>query len=250
MQTDGTRNLPFWIVFDAVGTLIYPDPPAAAAYAHVGRAAGSRLSLAEVERRFADALRRSFRSEVPPPREWERFDRLTTDEPREIARWRQIVAAVLDDVADVEACFGALFSHFAKPSSWKCYADVPENLMRLRQAGYRLGIASNFDSRLQSILAGHPELEPIELCFVSTDAGFRKPSARFFHSLAAAAGCRPEEILMVGDDPRDDVAGAKSAGLSAVCIDRHSPHSEPEAIADLAGLVSMLANPRSDSVPP
>ena len=46
------------VVFDAVGTLLHPDPAAGEAYAVVGRRLGSQLSLAEITRRFAVAFAR------------------------------------------------------------------------------------------------------------------------------------------------------------------------------------------------
>src|SRR5262249_58022794 len=80
----------------AVGTLIHPEPAAAAVYAEPGRRFGSRLDDAAVAARFAAA----FRAEEDA----DRATGLRTDEDRERRRWRRIVARVLDDVADGEAC--------------------------------------------------------------------------------------------------------------------------------------------------
>ena len=46
------------VVFDAVGTLIHPNPPAAAVYYEVGRRHGSRLTQDVVARNFVSALKR------------------------------------------------------------------------------------------------------------------------------------------------------------------------------------------------
>src|SRR5262245_9689568 len=45
------------VLFDAVGTVLYPNPPAATAYYEAGQRFGSRLSAAEVARRYAAAFR-------------------------------------------------------------------------------------------------------------------------------------------------------------------------------------------------
>ena len=42
----------------------------------------------------------------------------------------------------------------------------------------------------------------------------------FFDALVAACGCPAGEVLMVGDDPVNDVQGAIEAGLQAVWLDR------------------------------
>src|SRR5262245_11042099 len=111
------------IFFDAVGTLIFPDPPAADVYDEVGRRHGSHLSLDVIKKRFRDA----FQAE-------EAFDQrndLRTDEEREVRRWRHIVAAVLDEVTDGEAVFRELFDHFSHASAWRCAPDAGPVLAEL-----------------------------------------------------------------------------------------------------------------------
>src|SRR3954468_9457450 len=103
------------VFFDAVGTVIHPEPSAGAAYAEFGRRFGSRLEASEVRRRFAAAFQRE---EDEDARSGHR-----TDEGREVQRWRRIVASVLDDVADREGCFAPLYEHFANPAAWRADAD-------------------------------------------------------------------------------------------------------------------------------
>src|SRR5438067_2160826 len=80
------------VAFDAVGTLIHPEPSAAEVYASIGRRFGSRLEVAEIRTRFRAAFA-----------EQEVIDRASgwvTSEERERHRWQDIVARVLDDVRD------------------------------------------------------------------------------------------------------------------------------------------------------
>src|SRR5258707_6538414 len=76
------------VVFDAVGTVIHPNPPAPVVYAEVGRRFGSRLAVPVITRRFRDAFQEEEALDV----------RLgfRTSEQRERERWRRIVARVLD----------------------------------------------------------------------------------------------------------------------------------------------------------
>src|SRR5262249_4686469 len=99
------------VFFDAVGTLIHPEPSAAEVYAAVGARYGSRLPAAVVRRRFAAAFQAEERLDA------ERGHR--TDEDRERQRWRDVVAAVLDDVSDPGRCFDDLYEHFARPQAWR-----------------------------------------------------------------------------------------------------------------------------------
>jgi HAD superfamily hydrolase (TIGR01458 family) len=45
-----------------------------------------------------------------------------------------------------------------------------------------------------------------------------KPAAEFFRAAAEALGCRPEEVLMIGDDVEADVNGALRAGLQGALV--------------------------------
>src|SRR5207253_3715625 len=57
MRMDGWLTGVRAVVFDAVGTLITPDPPAPAVYAEVGRKFGSRLGVEVIAARFRAAFR-------------------------------------------------------------------------------------------------------------------------------------------------------------------------------------------------
>ena len=199
------------VFFDAVGTLIHPDPPAPAVYAAIARRFGSRLDAETIAGRFRDAFRRQ-----------EAIDRLAgwrTDEGRELSRWRTIVADTLTDATDPEACFSELYAHFARPDAWAVHPETGRTLAELARRGCRIGLASNFDSRLRGVAAGLPELRPVGPVVVSSEVGWRKPAAEFFEAVGRAAEAAPEKIVFVGDDPDNDYEGATAAGLSAVLFD-------------------------------
>jgi putative hydrolase of the HAD superfamily len=207
------------VFFDAVGTLLHPEPSAAVAYHAVGARMGSGLTLAEVRARFGAA----FAAE-------ERHDQdrgLRTDEAREVARWRKIVAAVLDDVADAEGSFRALYDHFARPESWRLDPEAADTLERLAGCGYVVGVASNFDHRLRGLVKGLPALAAMRHLVISSEVGWRKPSPHFFAAVCREAGLAPEEVLLVGDDPDNDYAGARAAGLEALLLDAHGRSALP-----------------------
>lgn len=206
MIPPGTRA----VFFDAVGTLIHPDPPAPVAYAAVAQSLGSRLTAAEIAARFRTAFARE-----------EAFDRangLRTSEERERRRWRNIVGDVLDDVRDGERCFEELFRHFGRPGAWRLDPDAGEMLAGLGRRGYVLGMASNYDGRLRSVAAGKPELRPVRHLVISSEVGWRKPAPEFFAALSATTGLAPAHILFAGDDRANDFDGARAAGLQAILV--------------------------------
>ncbi len=224
-----------WIAFDAVGTLIHPVPAAGDVYHQVAGRFGSRLAAEEVASRFKRAFRESEQGDLALPDE----ARLATSEAREYERWKEIVTRVLDDVHDVAGCFEELFAHFARPTSWRCFDDVPEVLADLQARGYRVAMASNFDRRLHAVCDGQPALAEIDVRIISSEVGCRKPGRGFFDALVAQTGCPANEVLMVGDDAANDVAGARQAGLHAVLINRRAPPG-PGEIGTLPELIELL----------
>jgi putative hydrolase of the HAD superfamily len=232
-----------WIAFDAVGTLIRPSPSVGVIYQRVGARHGSRLGVDAVAHRFRDVFARLGESEKLVCGCPESGDRLHTCDARERLRWQLIVQSVLDDVRDPDACFEELFAHFGQPDAWICFPEVGPALCRLREAGYRLAIASNFDARLHSVMDGTPELSAIELRLISSEIKHRKPSERFFAALKGATGAAPSEMLFVGDDPVIDVAAAQAAGFWALQIDRGNASDENPALRSLDDLVARLIAP-------
>jgi putative hydrolase of the HAD superfamily len=188
----------------------------AAVYTAVGRQFGSCLVQEDVGQRFREAFAEDESLAIAQS---------LTSEEIERDRWRRIVRSVLHDVHDPDACFAELFTHFARPDSWRLFTDVPEALAKLRSARIRLGVASNFDARLFGILEAVDCTRGIEFVLASSMIGWRKPHAGFFDAIVSRAQADRKSILYVGDDPVNDVAAAVGAGLNARLIDRRSTRS-------------------------
>src|SRR5262249_4446979 len=138
-----------------------------------------------------------------------------TSERRELDRWRTIVARVLDDVSEPEACFRELYDHFARPTSWRCAPGTAAIVSDVARRGYGLALASNYDHRLRSVTAGREELRPLGRLIISSEVGWRKPSRHFFEEVCAKLQLPAEQILFIGDDPENDLRGAQRVGMRA-----------------------------------
>jgi putative hydrolase of the HAD superfamily len=205
------------VVFDAVGTLIHPEPSAAVVYAAVGQSLGSRLTVDEIARRFRAAFAREEALDLAGG--------LRTSEERERRRWANIVRDVLSDVSDAKRCFEELFTHFSRPEAWRCDSEAARLLADLEHRGYVLGMASNYDVRLHAVAAGLPELRPLRHVVVSSEVGWRKPAPEFFAALCRRMAMASTEILFIGDDRVNDYDGARRAGLRAVLVSCECPAS-------------------------
>lgn len=225
-----------WVVFDAVDTLIEPSPSVGEAYWQIGRRFGSQRSPDEVRAAFRAAFVASEQTCFAPER------RGQTSESEEHRRWKWIVTQVLPDVAEADACFDALWDHFAQPTSWRCFPDVEPTLQRLVSQGIQIATASNFDSRLHAVRAGLPPLQPLARCLVSSELGYRKPAAEFYRAVAAACSSVPHEMLFVGDDREGDVLAPRRSGWQSVWLERRTPR--PDAVQSLSEILPLaMGNP-------
>ncbi len=222
------------ILFDAVGTLLYPDPPVAQAYATAGRLFGSQLEEGEINRRFCQALRARWASPKGDHSTCEEFER---------QRWRQVVTEVFDDVTNQQdALFESLWNHFAQPAHWRLFGDVVSTWGELSARGYIHGIASNFDERLRGLLTGLPPLDNCRHLFISSHIGYSKPDPRFYAAVTRQLELPANQILMVGDDYENDVIGSRAAGMNAIWLRRGEDSASPttNTIGQLTELLSLL----------
>ncbi len=204
---DGIRA----VAFDAVGTLIDPEPRPSAVYFEIGKRHGSRLPLSFISSAFREAF--EFQ---------ERHDQsllLATNETRELERWRAIVGSVLHDVVDREVCFQELWRHFGQSAHWKLAPGVADVFENLRARGMNLAVASNFDARLRPVLEGFAESRLVDQIVISSEVGWKKPAPQFFAELARRLECEPGELLFVGDHLDNDYMGAGAAGMRSVLLD-------------------------------
>ena len=209
------------VTFDAAGTLIAPREPVGATYARIAAAHGIVAEPATVDAAF----RRAFAA--APPMGFP--GAAASDLPRlERAWWRTVVGETFGPSAAAhrafDACFDALFAHYATADAWTLFPDVPPTLRALHDRGLRLGVVSNFDGRLPSILDGLGL--DVDAVVWSTRTGAAKPARAIFEAAAAALGVPLAELCHVGDDRDADVRGAEAAGARAIHLDRSGASAE------------------------
>jgi putative hydrolase of the HAD superfamily len=218
------------ILFDAVGTLIYPEPSVGEAYAAIGAKHGSTLKPDEIENRFPRAFRRQ--------EEQDARNGYRTSEARELERWQTIVAEVFRDQPEPLAPFQELWDHFAKPEAWRCYPDAQE-IWEFCYHDVELCLASNFDTRLHRVAPGVKGLWVGHWRYSSADLGWMKPASGFFHTVCNKMTVEPQETLYVGDDLECDYFASQKAGLQAILVDRKQKHYEINCVANLSELVTI-----------
>jgi REG-2-like HAD superfamily hydrolase len=128
--------------------------------------------------------------------------------------WRAVVAAATG--SDDPALFAALFAHYARTDAWAVAPGAEAALRRLRAAGVRTAVVSNWDTRLRPLLSDLGLTPLFDSVHVSAELGVDKPHPLIFNAALAALNVAPHEALMVGDDAANDVAGARGVGADAL----------------------------------
>lgn len=218
------------VFFDAGGTLFRAYPSVGRVYAETAGRHGCRVSADWVQKRFEA--------------QWRRRNGLAhlknTTERGEKAWWFNLVKSVFDGKMPrlrFGDYFDELYDLFGQPSTWRLFPDSLRTLATLRDRGVRVGIVSNWDSRLFRLCEGLGVTPLVEFILASAVVGYVKPHRGIFEQACALARVDPREALHVGDSYREDYWGARQAGLNALLISRSSGVGAGKSIKRLSDVV-------------
>ncbi len=197
------------VLFDVGGTLIEPWPSVGHIYADVAKESGWKdVDSEKLNQQFSAAWKSKTDFHYSPE------------------HWKELVIKTFEGMVPLEAClelFPKLYERFEDPRVWKIHEDVLPALDELASRGFRLGIVSNWDTRLKPLLNQLKLGGFFELVTVSCDIGFTKPSPVIFEHTISKLGLPANRLLHVGDQGDEDLEGANAAGLHSLLIQRKSP---------------------------
>lgn len=104
--------------------------------------------------------------------------------------------------------------------NYRLFPDAEPMLNALRPH-YRLALLTNGASDLQREKIEMSGLSAsVEECIISGDIGIGKPHPALFMATLERLAVRPEEAVMIGDNPRNDVFGAQQVGIKGIWLNR------------------------------
>jgi putative hydrolase of the HAD superfamily len=117
-----------------------------------------------------------------------------------------------------------------------------EVLAGLKEQGYVLGIVSNSDGRIETLVRDARLASHLDVIIDSRLVGVEKPDPRIFHLALEHTGVAPHEAIYVGDFYSLDVVGARHAGLEAILLDPLSawPQLDCVKIRNLSQVPALL----------
>ncbi|MEU3709871.1 HAD family hydrolase [Streptomyces catenulae] len=226
------------VLFDFSGTLVRSEPAESwlrGALAATGTAldeSAVRDTAAALER--AGALPGGAVPEAVPPElaaPWAERDH----DPR---RHREVYTALARRVPLPSAVLPeALYARHMRPEAWWPYPDAVEVLAELRGRGLRSGLVSNIGWDLRPVLRAHGLAPYLDCTVLSYEHRTAKPDPRLFTAACRELGLAPDEVVMVGDDRRND-GGATAVGCRYLPVDPVPVDRRPDglrAVLDLVG---------------
>ena len=215
------------VLFDAAETLFTTRGSVGEIYGGVARKYGSKASPEAIQAAFREHFRGAGPLSAGEQKQW----------------WKNIVYAVFNDVGMIEnfdRFFDEVYETFRDSQGWMLFPETLDVLHELKNRQLKLGIISNFDSRIYTVLESLHIRSFFDAVVLSSETGYSKPDRKIFEAAIQAIGLPPSEILFVGDSPKDDVEAGIQAGLTSVLIDRMGRHADQKNLQRISSLTEVL----------
>ncbi len=205
------------VFFDVGNTLLYPHPSVPEVVRQVLADVGHARDLEAIDSLMP--LVDAFYED-----RYREDDTFWTSEDETSAVWvgmYSLLARKLGLETDAACIARRVYDEFGDHERWRAYPDVVPALERLKERGLRVGVISNWDGRLASLLGGLGLAGYLDTLVCSAEVGLHKPDPRIFELACERVGVDPLRAAHVGDHHYADVLGATSVGMVPVLIDRH-----------------------------
>ena len=226
------------VFFDVGSTLLFPCPSVAETLARVAAERGHDVTVRDMEPHMP-AMDAYYEAEYLRDGDFwcshEGSTAIWLDQYRYVCHLAGIGH-------DAEGVAQAAHACYRRANHWELYPDVAACLRALKEAGYLLGVVSNWDAGLEELLRDLRLLPYFDFVTSSAVVGYRKPNPVIFELACEQARVDPAAAVHVGDRPDADGDGAAAAGIRPIIIDRHDAEAACpyERVSTLADILDVL----------
>jgi putative hydrolase of the HAD superfamily len=217
------------ILFDVGNTLIYVDLASIQGVLELHGVVVPREELARAERLARRAMYRHS-DESPEANDRDRF--------------RVFLRSMLEALGVPSgAALERLGDALARSDLWRFVpGSTREDLEKIAQRDLRLGVVSNSDGRVATLLQQVGLADHFGVIVDSFEVGVEKPEPRIFEIALERLGAQAAETIYVGDFYAVDVVGARRAGIRPVLLDSLGsfPNADCPVIRSLGELERFL----------
>lgn len=116
-------------------------------------------------------------------------------------------------------------------SGLRLYPEVEEVIRRLRASGRHLAVCSNLAAAYGG--AVHDLLRSMDRYIFSYEVGAAKPDPIIYQRVCDDLGCRPDQVLFIGDSKRCDYHGPQAFGMQARHLNRGAGQTLLDVLDDV-----------------
>jgi putative hydrolase of the HAD superfamily len=143
-------------------------------------------------------------------------------------------------VNDFDRFFDEIYDLFRDSRGWMLFPETQAVLEAFHGRGMKLGVISNFDSRLYSALKDLRILHFFTSITICSEVGFAKPSPEIFRAAIRSLGVASDRILFTGDSLVDDYVAGQNVGLGVCLLDRSDRYSAMQSVRRIKSLYDLL----------
>jgi len=216
------------VLFDAAETLFHTRGTVGEIYGKVAHEYGSTAPYELIHASFLRQFRHSGPLSTTNEKDW----------------WKDVVRRVFTEVGmvrDFDQFFDKVYNKFRDSEGWTLFPETLQLLEDLKSRQLKLGVISNFDSRVYTVMRSLGILHFFDTVTISSETGFAKPDPRIFDAAVRSLGTALSETLLVGDSLRDDVEAGNRVGLTAILVDRDGRYPRADHVRRVRSLQEIMA---------
>lgn len=219
-------NPPQVIFLDAVGTIFGVTNSVGYIYTKLAQKYGVNISPEKIDRAFYDTFKKSSPLAFATTNEdeikelefkwWETITYNTFNQECSIVKRH----CAIEQFSNFTEYFTELYEYFKTAECWVIYEEVILILNEWQKQGIELGIISNFDTRIFTVLDNLKLSKYFQTITISSLTGVAKPNPKIFLTALEKHHCQPDKAWYIGDSLKEDYEGSQSVGMQSFWLSR------------------------------